>query len=140
MSKSRPLGTPAWLRSLVPLRRAGSRLCSSKGFKSLETQKTAWDSTWGGSAAERSRARARQVQLSVSALYGVTAGGLDEIADCFVGSYADGAIWNGDSGRCDITVSSIALDVHPTHKDWLHVEQERERAPEVGERKQIAVK
>ena len=32
--------------------RAGSKLCSSEGFISLETQKIAWDSTWASSAAK----------------------------------------------------------------------------------------
>ncbi len=61
-------GTPAWRRSLGRLRKTGSRPCSSRGFISPETRKIAWDPTWGESAAEYSRARARRVQVSVSAL------------------------------------------------------------------------
>src|ERR1700733_8771455 len=45
-SKSRPDGTPAWLRSLGRRRKRGSRPCSSRGFISPETQKIGSDPTW----------------------------------------------------------------------------------------------
>src|SRR6202162_2663671 len=107
-SRSLPAGTPAWPRSFGRLRRAKSRLCSSRGFIGPATLKIAWDSIWGGSATAPDALEGREAEFSFRATCIRKDSTMDLLT--YAKNMADRV--EAQSARMKVPVTVCVIDIH----------------------------